>query len=173
MAGSIENDFLAAYEQYADAIFRHCYFRVFDRERARELTQETFLKTWEYLAAGKEIENLRAFLYRVAQNLIVDEARRRKGRKEISLESLREQGFDLPTDSRDRAMRRMDGAEVFATLAALSPEDRDILLLRFGDELDPREIAEVLGITANAASVRIHRARKRLKELLKRRNIHG
>ena len=74
-----------------DAIFRHCYFRVFDRERARDLVQETFLKTWEYLTRGHDIENIRAFLYRVATNLIIDDSRRKK---EISLEQLSESGFD-------------------------------------------------------------------------------
>ena len=59
---------------------------------------------------------------------------------------------------------RIEGADALAMLRQLSEEDRDVLTLRFVDELEPREIAEVLGISANAASVRIHRAMKRLRE---------
>jgi len=86
---SLEEDFATAYDLYADAIFRHCYFRVNDREKAVDLMQETFMKTWEYLASGKKVTNLRAFLYRSANNLIVDQARRAKLRQEDSLEDMR------------------------------------------------------------------------------------
>lgn len=167
MAGSIENDFLEAYEQYSEALFRHCYFRVYERERAHELVQDTFMKTWEYVAAGNEIRNFRAFLYRVAQNLIVDEARRRKIRRETSLDEMKaEFGFEPSKDDRDVLERRIEGADAMKLLKKLSDEDRDVLILRFVDELEPREIADVLDVSANAVSVRIHRAMKRLRELL-------
>ena len=167
MAGSIENDFLEAYEQYSEALFRHCYFRVYERERAHELVQDTFMKTWEYVAAGNEIRNFRAFLYRVAQNLIVDEARRRKIRRETSLDEMKaEFGFEPSIDDRDVLERRIEGADAMKLLTKLSDEDRDVLILRFVDELEPREIADVLDVSANAVSVRIHRAMKRLRELL-------
>ena len=65
-----EQEFLDAYKQYADSIYRHCYFRVYNKELAEDLTQETFIKTWKYIAQGKEIKNIKAFLYRVAVNLI-------------------------------------------------------------------------------------------------------
>src|SRR5690349_19793406 len=64
----VSNQFLQAYDEFADPIFRHCYFRVFRRDRAKELVQETFLRAWEYQLQGKPIENIRAFLYRIANN---------------------------------------------------------------------------------------------------------
>src|SRR3989338_4735544 len=95
----MQDEFLQAYEAYNDAIFRYCYFRVYDRERARELSQETFMKAWEYLSrTGKKIENLRAFLYKIATNLIIDNSRQ-KGKKTVSLDQLHEEGFD-PGDDR-------------------------------------------------------------------------
>jgi DNA-directed RNA polymerase specialized sigma24 family protein len=48
----MEEQFLQAYEEYADAIFRHCAMRISDRERGKELMQETFLKAWESVRRG-------------------------------------------------------------------------------------------------------------------------
>ena len=166
-----EHKFLDAYDRYADALYRHCTFRVFSKEFARELVQETFMKTWGYLAGGKRIENLRAFLYRTAHNLIIDASRRKR---EQSLEAMREGGGDEgqpfePGDAGAQARdieRRADMHSVFATLKTLPEEFRTMLTMRYVDDLEPREIADILGISANAASVRIHRALETLKKYL-------
>jgi len=71
--GKKEKQFIDAYDKYSEAIFRHCYYRVFDRERAKDFVQETFCKTWKYIVDGNDIENIRAFLYKTANNLIIDE----------------------------------------------------------------------------------------------------
>src|SRR5437868_4029919 len=89
-----EQGLTEAYDQYADAIFRHCYFRLGNRERSKELMQEAFCKAWEHLSKGKDIEHVQAFLYRIAGNLVIDEIRRIKRRPETSLEHLQEEGFD-------------------------------------------------------------------------------
>ncbi len=153
-----------AYDQYADAIFRHCYFRLFHRERAKELMQETFLKVWEYMQTGREIENLRAFLYRVANNLIIDETRKRH---EQSLEALQEAGFDPTGSTGEEVTRGPDDKRVLEILGKLDKESRELVVMRYIDDLKPREIADILGIAPNTASVRIHRAMAELKELLK------
>lgn len=167
-----ERTFLDAYDRYADALYRHCAFRVFSKDRARELVQETFTRTWAYLADGKRIENMRAFLYRTAHNLIIDAARRKR---EQSLDGMREghgeeeHPFE-PGDAGAQAKdieRRADLQGLFATLKRLPEEIRTMLTMRYVDDLDPREIADVLGISANAASVRIHRALEMLKERIK------
>lgn len=163
---SLEEDFAAAYDLYADAIFRHCYFRVHEREKAVDLMQETFMKTWEYLASGKKVENLRAFLYRTANNLIVDQARRAKLRKEDSLEDMREAGFDIAGDDGRDMGTVLDGRHVVSVMAKIEEPYRSALILRYVDELSPKEIAEVLGEPANVVSVRINRGVKKLRSLL-------
>jgi len=97
---SQERRFTRAYDLYADLIFRHCYFRIGDREKGKELMQDAFLKTWEYIAKGNEVEDMRAFLYRTANNLIVDLYRRKSKRQEESFEDLREKGFDVASSER-------------------------------------------------------------------------
>ncbi len=159
-----EQQFLGAYDAYADALYRHIYFRVNARPLAEELLQETFMKTWEYLAAGNRVENLRAFLYRVARNCIIDEARRKK---ETSLEALRENhAFDPPDAACANPETQTAAAEVFRALDKLPPEDREIVAFRYADGLEPREIASILHITPNAASVRLHRAMQSLKKII-------
>lgn len=156
-----EQEFLKAYDLYSDAIFRHCFFRVFDREVARDLVQETFMKTWEYLQKGHRIDNFRAFLYKVATNLIIDYSRKKK---EISLDALKEQGFDPVVQSREKA----DIFDIDAALSAirnLPDKYREVVTMRHVDDLSPAEIAQILGESENTISVRIHRGIKHIKQI--------
>jgi RNA polymerase sigma-70 factor, ECF subfamily len=163
-AGDPSQLLTAAYDEYADAIFRHCYFRVFSRERGKELMQETFLRTWQYLSDGKEVENMRAFLYRIANNLIVDEARKKR---EASLEAMQEGGFDpAGEDGFEKASKLLEEQRILSTLGKLDKPYRDVFIMRHIDGLKPAEIAELLGESANTVSVRLHRATEQLRKFL-------
>ncbi|HRH93022.1 MAG TPA: RNA polymerase sigma factor [Candidatus Peribacteria bacterium] len=154
-----------AYDAYADAIFRHCYFRVFSRERGKELMQETFMRTWQYLSDGKTVDNMRAFLYRIANNLIVDESRKKR---ETSLEALQEAGFDpAGEDGNVKAAALLEERRVLETLTNLEKPYREVFIMRHIDGLKPAEIAELLGESANTVSVRLHRATEQLRKFLK------
>jgi RNA polymerase sigma-70 factor (ECF subfamily) len=163
---ALEEDFLAAYENYADAIFRHCAYRLGDREIGRELMQETFMKVWEYLRTDqKTIDNMQAFLYRTAHNLIIDHVRRKKKRIVDSLESLQETGFDLP-DEHPGPSRRFTYTQIMETIEMVEEPYRTALVMRHIDGLPPREIADLLDVSPNVASVRINRGVKQLQALL-------
>lgn len=159
------SQFEEAYEQYSDAIFRHCYFRVFNRERGKELMQEVFMKAWEYIAKGNRVDNIRAFLYRIANNLIVDEFRK-KDRREVSLEDLQEKGWEPGYDSLPEVQARLDERHVLITLKKVEKKYREVLIMRYIDQLSPAEIAEITKESANVISVRIHRGMKQLKSFL-------
>src|SRR3989338_11119 len=158
-----EDEFIAYYDEFADSLFRHCYFRVSDRERARDLVQETLTRAWAYLADGNRIEHIRAFLYRVADNLIVDEARKKRP---LSLDQLRDEGFDPGEDRRAALTDRLDAAHLLRFLDALDFKHRELIVMRYVDGLGPKEIAEITGESENVVSVRLHRAVATLKELL-------
>ncbi len=161
--GEMRDNFLEAYDRYADALYRHCYFRVYSRARAEELVQETFMKTWVYLSEGKRIDNMKAFLYRVATNLVVDEVRKKK---EESLENLLESSAISEPAADSTLETEVSFREVVRMMGRLPEAEREILVLRYVDDLDPREIAEILGITANNASVRLNRALAQLRQLI-------
>jgi RNA polymerase sigma-70 factor, ECF subfamily len=151
---TLQQSFSDAYEQFADAIFRHCLFRVRDRQVALDLMQETFMKVWRHLAdRGVHIDNVRAFLYTVANNLIIDRSRKKK---ESSLEDLAVDGFD--PGERDVALEKdpIAADRVRVVLGTINPKYREAVMLRYFDDLSPKEIAKILGISHNNASVRIH-----------------
>ena len=54
-ATNVEKEFLAAYDEHSDALFRHCLIRVRDRDTAKDIVQEAFSRTWVYLSEGKKI----------------------------------------------------------------------------------------------------------------------
>ncbi len=154
--------FLQAYDDHADAIYRHLYFRVFSRARAEEMTQEVFMKTWIYISEGRQVENIRAFLYQVARNLLADESRRKK---EDSLDALMESGWEAGSEEHLLLERRALGREIVSALGKLPPQTREVVTMRYIEDMDPREMAEVLGITPNAVSVRLNRALKELRNI--------
>lgn len=165
---SIEERFTNAYDEYADALFRHCTFRIGDREKGRDLMQETFTKAWEYIAKGKEVENIRALLYTTANNLITDTYRRQAKRKEDSLEEMQEYGFEVEgnEDTTRGAEEALAGQRVTQILQEIEEPYRSAVIMRYIDELSPGEIADALNESANVVSVRINRGLKKLQSCL-------
>jgi RNA polymerase sigma factor (sigma-70 family) len=157
---TIEKTFLDSYDAYNDAIFRYCYFKTSDREKAIDMTQDTFAKTWEYLAAGKRIDNMKSFLYKVASNAITDSYRKKKS---DSLDALQERGYDIRSDENEKTIRAIEGDEVMKYLDELDEPYKEVLTLRFVHDLSIDEIIEITGESGNTISVRLHRALNKLK----------
>lgn len=168
--GSQEERFLKAFDEYNDALFRHAFLRVNNRERAIDIVHDTYTKVWSYLRNGYEIDTFRPFLYKVLNNLIIDEYRKRK---EFSLDAmLAEEGVDegsfadLQESTAEALAATIDGRKAFELLDQLSDEYREVLLYRFVDQLGPREISELIEESENVVSVRIHRGLKQLRKLI-------
>jgi|SRR3989344_888814 len=160
-----KNKFIESYDAYGEAIFRYCLFRVFDRERAKDLMQETFTRTWEYLEKGKEVENMRAFLYKVAHNLCVNEFIRPKA---YSLDEMKEKiDFDPKDDKTVSLERDAEVVLLVEKMRLLSKDERDLLTMRYVDDLAVSEIAQLLDMIPNTVSVKIRRAEESLKKLYK------
>lgn len=161
----VEKEFLATYGQFSDAIFRHCVFRVSDREKAKDITQVAFIRLWDTVSQGKEIDNMRAFLYRIVNNLIIDEYRKRK---DESLDRMRdEEGFDVGFDPRNEIETRDDYERSLLLLETLPAHYRQALVMRHIDGLSVKEIARMTDESENVISVRIHRAIAKLTMLAK------
>lgn len=164
MAMNVEAEFMKAYDRYADALFRHCFFRVYHHELAKDLVQQTFMRVWQYLASGHQVENLRALLYTTATRLVIDEARKR--RPVESLESLSEDGFQPGSNPRSGLEAQIDAAHLIGYLNQLGEDERTVIVMRYIDELSPKEIATILAESPNVISVRLHRSVKKLRALL-------
>ncbi len=155
--------FLAAYDSYADGIYRFCFMKVSSPELAQDLTQESFMRLWQYLRDGKEIENERALLYTFARNLVIDWYRKKK---EVSLDVLQDAGAEFQGDDHKRMVHNAEVQEVLAVVDKLDDASRDVIILRFSEGLSPQDIAEITGETPNAISVRLNRAIKKVQELI-------
>ena len=165
---SHEERFLAAYEEYSDALFRHAHLRINDRERAIDVVHDTFTKVWSYIRAGHEIEQFRPFLYKVLNNLIVDTYRKKH---DSSLDALFEkEGVDegtfeeLSESTVESLAATLDGKRAFALVDTLRDEYREVIILRFVDGLGPKEIAELIEESENVISVRLHRGLMQLRK---------
>lgn len=164
--GSSE-DFLKVYDTFSDKIYRYCYYRVYDREAARDLVQDVFMRTWRYLTQGNTIENMQAFLYRTAMNCIINASK--KAKKTVSLDKLHDDGFDVANDSRSDPHTAIDAKTVISKLDQLLDDSyREVIVLRYINDLDPKDIAEITGETPNVISVRLHRGLKKLHEVLEK-----
>jgi RNA polymerase sigma-70 factor (ECF subfamily) len=168
MQERLEAEFTEAFDRYADELYRHAAFRLSDPEKAEELVQDTFLRSWNSVRAGTQIREMRAFLYRTMRHLIIDEYRRKKPASLDALLAEPDASDAVLADERDEleaAMDRLDGARAAALVGELPPAYAEALTLRFVDGLAPAEIADRLGETQNAVNVRVHRALKALRKL--------
>ncbi len=158
--------FHSTYEEFADVLFRYSYFKLSDREKAKDIVQDTFIRFWEFLSSGGEVENTKAFLYRIATNAIIDQYRKHK---ELSLDGLAEDGFDpMDAEGHKKMLQSLDGQMALDLLNSIEGSERDIMLMRYVEGLSVKEIAEILGERENTVSVKIHRALKALQELFEK-----
>lgn len=168
--GSQEDRFLKAFEEYSDALFRHASIRISDREKAIDLVHDTFTKVWVYVKNGQQIDSYRPFLYKVLNNLIIDSYRKKS---EMSLDALLEkEGVDegsfpeLSESTTEALAATIDGKQAFELVALLPDTYKEVLVLRFVDELGPREIAALIEESENVVSVRIHRGLQLLRKAM-------
>lgn len=169
---SLKNRFIKAYETHSDALFRYCLWKLSDRETALDITQESFMRLWDEMVSGEKIENERALLYTIARRLVIDHYRKKKTISlEARAETFEEEPFDAPDESMIGQTELSSEARLVRDkLSQLLPEYRQPVYLRFIEGLQPKEIAEVLGISANLAGVRIDRGLKELRKLIDPKN---
>lgn len=161
--------FLAAYDEYADGLYRFALVKTSSPETAQDLLQETFVRAWDYCRKGGEIHDWKPFLFRTAYNLIVDTYRKKRS---VSLEALTESGFEPSDSSNERIEVQAEFARMRAAIDQLDDTYRDVVLLRFVEDLPPREIAEITGLSENVVSVRIHRGIQKLREIVQADTDH-
>ncbi|MEK9208901.1 MAG: RNA polymerase sigma factor [Patescibacteria group bacterium] len=164
MKQTLEERFIAAFDEHSDAIFRFCYAQTGWRELARDLTQDTFARVWRYLIQGKSVQQMRPFLYQTARNALIDHSRRPSAQ---SLDELQETGFDVADECTPSPLVSASAAEAIRLAGALEDPYREAVLLRYVEALMPREIAEIIGESENVVSVRITRGMQKLRALMK------
>ncbi|MBU4421670.1 sigma-70 family RNA polymerase sigma factor [Candidatus Parcubacteria bacterium] len=156
-----EEQFIKIYDELAEGIYRHLYFRVYDGERAKELMQESFTRAWIYISKGRKIDNLKALVYRIATNLAIDESRKKKT---ASLDGLIEAGFEISITQDNNIIMKAEAKELLHTMKKLRESERNLILMRYISQMGPKEISQVLEKSENWVSVNLNRAIKKLKK---------
>ncbi len=166
------------YDQYLDKIYRFVFVRVNSKETAQDLTAETFTRTFEYFKRNpaRAIDNVQAFLFRTASNLITD-FYRQKSRHNISLENV----VDSPNIP-SRFARQVGGGEfmhpevalaknervqkIMAALRSMDSEQADIVMWHYVEDMSVREIAVITGRPEGTVRVMLHRGLRALQQLM-------
>jgi len=159
------------FRRHAGSVYTFILHHVRDRTQAEDTLQEVFIRMLTHLHKYRHEGRLRAWLIRIALNLIVDQARQHKAAKLVSIETHpvrdpeREDGPTLgellPAPERQQPERIAERRELAAAakeaLAGLAPAQRDVFLMRQA-ELSFKEIARLQGCSINTALGRMHHA---------------
>ncbi len=161
--------FGSLYDYYLPKIYRFVLLKVSHREEAEDLTHLAFLRAWEniddYVFEGFSFGS---WLYRIARNLVIDHYRSvsRSG-NEVQIEDYIEEIASADTPIDIDVDRKMDWAKVLTAMKELTDTERDIIIMRFVDDLPHEEVAKVIGKSVGATKLAQHRAIKRLQTKLK------
>ena len=154
------------YQRRAYAI---AYGFVGNRDDALELAQESFARAYKAMPRFKAGLPFYPWLYRIIKNTCLNHLQRRRRRGETSLDGLMDSGYDVAAadggPARDASLGDLRQA-IAAAMQQLSPEHREILLLRHFENLSYTEIAECLEVPKGTVMSRLHAARGKLREVL-------
>lgn len=161
-----------AHENFYKGLKSYASFKVNNPALSEELVQDTFIKTWSYLAKGGEIIKMKAFLYHVLNGLIIDEYRKQKA---FSLDVLIENGYELTFEEEEegKIADAFDGKVALSLIPELPKAYQKIMRMRYIQDLSLAEIAVLSCKTKNSAAVQAHRGLEKIKELYFRKETQS
>ncbi len=162
--------FIRVYDENINDIYRFVYFKVGHPEEAHDLTSIIFLKTWNYIQNNQleSSKTLRALLYKIARNAIIDYYRERGSKQLFSLDD--ENHKIEVIDESDNPQEKIDQAAnlelIRKKLPLLKEEYREVIIMKFVNDLSLEEMADISGKTRGNIRVLLHRALIALRELM-------
>ncbi len=161
-----KKQFSKIYDQEVDKIYRFVYLKVSSKEKAEDITSETFSRVWSvFQNEDREIDNVGAFLYKTAKNLVIDYYRQQGQALIVPTEDI-----PLVDETQNIAKEAMDNSDmrnVRTALASLNEDYQNAIIWYYLDDLSVPKIAEMLGRTESATRVLIHRALNSLRDNIK------
>jgi len=154
--------FLDNYNKYLDKIYTYVWYRVgFNKTLSEDLCSEIFLKAFKNFETFDQTKSFQAWIYTIAKNHILNYYRTRG--REVDLES----ALDLSSNSLQKIDVNLESERVLKCINELDDCSKEIIILRYVDELDNKEIADILGKEVNAIRVQLSRALGKLREKIK------
>jgi len=161
-AGGNFEAFGELYSTYLDRIYRYIFYQVYDRMTAEDITEEVFIKAWKAIGTCKGKENtFLSWLYRIAHNHLMNTFRSMK-----KLTSLDKDNIVEITDSKQEPETRVECQELLETITSLPKNQKQVIILKFIEGLDNREIGKITGKSEGAIRVSQMRALAVLREKL-------
>jgi RNA polymerase sigma-70 factor (ECF subfamily) len=151
-----------AHSEYGKMLNSHAFFRVHNHALGEDLVQDTFIKTWSYLVKGGKIDVMKAFLYHILNNLIVDEYRKHKT---TSLDVLLEKGLEPSAGDTKRLLDVLDGKAALSLIQRLPVAYQKVMRMRYVQDLSLQEMSLITGQSKNTIAVQVHRGLEKLKVL--------
>jgi RNA polymerase sigma-70 factor (ECF subfamily) len=153
-----------------------------DHDMAMEVSQKTFISMCKNLSGLQDTARFKSWLYKIAVNYCREEARKKKVNKSLSFdvvwnresdESPRWETTSQRYDNPESQLRRSELADILQrALGELSPEQREVVIMKEYEGLKFREIAEVLNVSENTVKSRMYYGLDGLKKILDRKNIN-
>jgi RNA polymerase sigma-70 factor (ECF subfamily) len=151
------------YDRYAPRIYTYIYRRVGDAHLAEDLTGDVFVRMMQAIQSERFWRiSFRAWLYRIAHNLVVDHYRRHSA-VELELDERLVAADDDPVSA---VAERLSRQRLRVAISRLTPGQQQVLALRFGEGMKAREVAEVMGKSVGAVEALQHRALAALRRIL-------
>lgn len=152
------------YDLYAPAIYAYIYRRVGDPALAEDLTSELFLRMLSAIRNGVTWrKSFNAWLYRAAHNLVVDHYRHQDSAHPAPLDELTVEGGRRP----DQAVEsHLEAEQLRRALQQLTPEQQEVLALRFGEDLTAKQVGRLIGKTTGAVEALQRRGLAALRRIL-------
>lgn len=157
-----QNILTQAHNDFSKGLNAYAFFKVHNSATSLDLVQDTFIKTWKYIVRGGDIRMMKAFLFRILNNLIVDEYRKRKSE---SLDALLEKNFEPADDNLENIFNVMDGKTAMSLIEKLPKKYKETLSMRYARHLTIKEISLITGQSKNAIAVQSHRGLIKLKDI--------
>jgi len=163
--------------RHKDTVYSYIYFIVKNRELAEDIFQETFVKAIITIKQGRYTENgkFRAWISRIAHNLIIDNYRQEKNEQTISNDDCE---IDLFNSSKlsegtveDEIIRNQILTDVKKLVEYLPDNQREVLLLRYYQDLSFKEIADITGVSINTALGRMRYAILNMRRMAEEKNM--
>ncbi len=156
--------FADLYDRHVVRVYRHIYYLVNDAREAEDLTAQTFLKAWEAIDRYKERgAPFVAWLLRISHNLTISYLRSKRDYSELDEGFVDNKRRGNPEESLEQAS---DESSVRDAVLRLRDEQRQVIMLRFVEELDYTEVAAMIGKSVPAVRVIQHRALGNLRKLM-------
>jgi RNA polymerase sigma-70 factor (ECF subfamily) len=152
-AGGDTESFGRLYDIYLEPIYRYVYHHVGESKTAEDIAQEVFIKAWKAIKScrGKE-KTFKTWLYRIAHNHTVDYFRCRRGESRIDDQNVVSQ-LDSPGTSLDEIDKEREISRVLSEMASLPDSQKQVVVLKFIEGLDNREVSRIMGKSQGAIRV--------------------